>query len=56
MAEPRKSRRRKIDMWILHSSLEYRAKYPWKELQRQSLELRRKDGTSRDYPTGGSIP
>ena len=26
-------------MWILHSSLEYGIKYPWKELQRQSLEL-----------------
>uniref|UniRef100_A0A0V1KJ67 Uncharacterized protein n=1 Tax=Trichinella nativa TaxID=6335 RepID=A0A0V1KJ67_9BILA len=24
--------------------------------QRQSLELRRKDGLSRDYPTQGSIP
>ena len=36
----RKSRRRKTNMWILHSSLEYGIKYPWKELQRQSLELR----------------
>jgi hypothetical protein len=27
-----------------------------KELQRQSLELRRKDGLSRDYPTQGFIP
>jgi hypothetical protein len=28
----------------------------WKELQRQSLELRRKDGPSRDCHTWGSIP
>jgi hypothetical protein len=26
-------------------------KFPWKELQRQSLELRWKDGLSRDCPT-----
>jgi hypothetical protein len=51
----RKSRR-KTKAWILHSSLEYGIKYPWKELQRQSLELRRKDGPSRDCPTRGSIP
>jgi hypothetical protein len=31
-------------------------KHPWKELQRQSLELRRKDGPSRDCHTRGSIP
>ena len=30
--------------------------HPWKELQRQRLELRQKDGPSRDYPTWGSIP
>jgi hypothetical protein len=36
--------------------LEWGTKYPWKELQRQSLELRRKDGVSRDYPTRGPIP
>ena len=35
----RKSRR-KTNAWILHSSLEYGIKYPWKEVQRQSLELR----------------
>jgi hypothetical protein len=28
-------------------------KHPWKELQRQSLELRRKDGPSRDCHTQG---
>jgi hypothetical protein len=47
----RKSRRRKTNVWILHSSLELGIKYPWNELQRQSLELRRKHGPSRDYPT-----
>ena len=29
---------------------------PWKELQRQSLELRRKNGPSRDCHIQGSIP
>ena len=31
--------------------LELATKHPWKELQRQSLELRRKDGPSRDCHT-----
>jgi hypothetical protein len=31
-------------------------KYPWKEFQRQSLELSQKDGSSRDYPTQEYIP
>jgi hypothetical protein len=31
-------------------------KYPWKELQRKSSELRQKEGPSRDCPTQGSIP
>jgi hypothetical protein len=30
-------------------------KHPWKELQRQSLELRQKDGPSRDCHIQGSI-
>jgi hypothetical protein len=30
--------------------------HPWKELQRQSLELRQKDGPSRDCHTQRSIP
>jgi hypothetical protein len=30
---------RKNNGWMLHSSLEYRMKYLWKEFQRQSLEL-----------------
>jgi hypothetical protein len=43
-------------VWILNSFLEWGTKYPWKELQRQSSELRRKEGPSRDCPTWGSIP
>jgi hypothetical protein len=31
-------------------------KYPWRELQRQSLELRQKERPSRDSCTQGSIP
>jgi hypothetical protein len=31
-------------------------KYPWKELQRQSLELRWKERPSRECPTRGFIP
>ena len=49
--EQSKATRRKTNAWILHSSLEQGTKYPRKELQRQSLELRRKDGPSRDCPT-----
>jgi hypothetical protein len=30
--------------------------HPWKELQRQSLDLRQKDGPSRDCHSQGSIP
>jgi hypothetical protein len=30
--------------------------HPWKELQRQSLELRQKDGPSRDLPDPGFHP
>ena len=30
--------------------------HPWKELQRQSLELRQKDGPSRDCHMQGSMP
>jgi hypothetical protein len=52
----RKSRRKKTNAWTLHSFLEEGTKYPWKELQRKSLELRQKDGPSRDCPTQGSIP
>ena len=37
------SRGRKTKVWILCSFLEWRTKYPWKVLKRQSSELRRKD-------------
>jgi hypothetical protein len=33
-------------VWILRPSLEWGTKYPCKELQRQSLELRWKEGLS----------
>jgi hypothetical protein len=36
--------------------LELGTKHPWKELQRQSLELRQKDGPSRDCHIQGSTP
>jgi hypothetical protein len=39
----------KTEVWTLCPSLELGTKHPWKELQRQSLELRRKDGPSRGY-------
>jgi hypothetical protein len=41
---------------ILLSFLEYGTKYPWRELQRQSSELRQKKGPPRDCPIQGSIP
>jgi hypothetical protein len=46
----------KTKVWILCPFLELRARHPWKELQRQSLELRRKDRPSRDCHTWASIP
>ena len=48
--------RRKTKVWILRSFVEWGTKYPWKELQRQSSELRLKEGPSRDCPTWGSVP
>jgi hypothetical protein len=42
--------------WTLCPFLELVTKHPWKELQRQSLELRRKDGQSRDCHTRGYTP
>jgi hypothetical protein len=50
------SRRTKTKVWILRPFLELGIKQPWNELQRQSLELRQKDGPSREYCTQGSIP
>jgi hypothetical protein len=43
-------------IWTLCPFLELGTKHPWKELQRHSLELRRKDGPSRDCHICGSIP
>jgi hypothetical protein len=50
------SRRRKTKVWILRSCLEWGTKYPWKELQRQSVEQRWEERPSRDCPTWGSTP
>jgi hypothetical protein len=50
------SRRRKTKVWILRSFLEGGAKYPWKELQRQSSEQRLKEWPTKECPTWGSIP
>jgi hypothetical protein len=43
-------------VWTLCPFLELGTKHPWKELQRQSLELWRKDGPSRDCHIWVSIP
>jgi hypothetical protein len=45
------SRRKKIKVWILQSFLEEGTKYPWEEVQRQSVEQRLKERPSRDCPT-----
>jgi hypothetical protein len=44
----------KTKVWTLHPFLDLGTKHSWKELQRQNLELTRKDGLSRDYCTQGS--
>jgi hypothetical protein len=36
--------------------LEQGEKYPWEEIQKQSVEQRLKERPSRDCPTWGSIP
>ena len=43
-------------MWILRFFLEWGTKYPWKEIQRQSVEQRLNERPSRDCHTWGSIP
>jgi hypothetical protein len=45
-----------VDQSVLWSFLEGGSKYPWKEIQRQSVEQRLKEWPSRDCPTWGSIP
>ena len=37
-------------------TLELGARHQWKDLERQSLDLKRKDGPSRDCHIQGSIP
>jgi hypothetical protein len=49
------SRRTKTKVWTLCPFLELGTKHPWKELQRQNLELRQKEGPSRDCHIQGSI-
>jgi hypothetical protein len=44
-----------MEVWILQSFLEGGTKYPWKELQRQTVEQGLKKRPSRDCPTRGSI-
>jgi hypothetical protein len=48
--------RSKTKVWLFQSFLEGGAKYPWKELQRPSVEHRLKERPFRDCPTWGSIP
>jgi hypothetical protein len=55
-AKHMKLKQKEDQVWILRSFLECGTKYPWKELQRQSLELRLEEGPFRDCPTQGSIP
>ena len=50
------SRRRKSKVWIFQSFLEGGSKYPWEEIQRQSVEQRLKERPPRDCPTWVSIP
>ena len=50
------SRRTKTKVWTHRPFLELGTKHTWKELWRQSLELRWKEGPSRDCPTQRSIP
>jgi hypothetical protein len=54
-AKHMKLQKNKSKVWALCSFLEFGTKHPGKKLQRQSLELRRKDGPSRNCHTQGSI-
>jgi hypothetical protein len=53
---PSKEIKEDLKVWTLCPFLELGTKHPWKELQRQSLELRQKDGPSRDCHIQVSIP
>jgi hypothetical protein len=46
----------KTKVRIIQVFLEWGTKYPWKELQRQSVEQRLKESPSIDFPTWGYIP
>jgi hypothetical protein len=43
-----KLKKKKYKVWILQYFLEGGTKYPWEEIQRQSMELRLKERLSRD--------
>jgi hypothetical protein len=49
----KKKEGQRMDIFIL---LRSGTKYPWEEIQRQSVEQRLKERLSRDCPTLGSIP
>jgi hypothetical protein len=51
-----KLKKRETTVWILQCFLEGGSKYPWEEIQRQSLEQKLKKRSSIDCPTWGSIP
>jgi hypothetical protein len=46
------SRRRKTKVWVLQSFLEGATKYPWEEIQRQSVEQRLKKCHPETAPPG----
>jgi hypothetical protein len=52
----KKKKKRKTKVWILQSVFEGGPKYPWKELQRQTVGQKMKKRPSRDCPTWGFIP
>jgi hypothetical protein len=52
----KKNKDQRVDTLPLLRIGKKKKKHPWQELQRQSLELRQKDGSSRDCHTWGSIP
>ena len=50
------SRSWKTKVWMLQSFLEGVTKYSWEIIQRQSVEKKLKEKSSRDFPHWGSIP
>jgi hypothetical protein len=55
-AKHKKIKRKEDQRVDISFLLRIEKKYPWKELQRQNLELPQKDEPSRDYPNRRSIP